>query len=82
MFGFLIFVIFGLIMFGIQWAYRAEKLSWNSGICVETGKYWIIFDMDSSGARGYTSGDYTTWISWNHIDKDYNGFSATQLNNL
>ena len=48
-----------------------EKKSWNNGIS-PSGKPWIRFDMDSSGARGYTTEDHkhTTWISWN-FDKDY-----------
>lgn len=48
-----------------------EKKSWNNGIS-PSGKPWIRFDMDSSGARGYISEDleHTTWISWN-FDKDY-----------
>lgn len=65
-------ILIGLLMCGATWAYRSEKKAWNNGICADTGDHWVSFDMDSQGGRGYTSEDYTVWISWPGIDRNYN----------
>lgn len=43
-----------------------EKLMWNNGICKESGKPWIQFDVDSQGGRGYKDKDGSNymWISY------------------
>ena len=43
--------------------YYKNKYDWNDGICRKSGKNWISFDMDSSGAIGYkdNKGNYL-WI--------------------
>ena len=30
-----------------------ERHQWNGGKCREHGRYWIYFDTDSQGGRGY-----------------------------
>ncbi len=35
---------------------RAERKKWHEGFCPHTGERWQSFDMDSSGAIGYTNG--------------------------
>lgn len=46
-----------------------EKKVWNGGVCMESGKEWKLFDVDSSGGRGYTDGTHYCWISFNVDNK-------------
>ena len=62
-------VLYGMILYGILWARNNEKIIWNGGVCADTKWLaWKSFDMDSSGARGYTSSKdgkyYSCWISY------------------
>lgn len=70
----LIMVIVVSVIFvgGLILGYYSDKKRWNNGICANTGAPWIYFDTDSQGGRGYKSGDYTTWISYPGVDRDYN----------
>lgn len=54
------------MVLGVLWARESERKDWNRGICKRSGRRWRIFDVDSSGARGYKdgAGNYT-WISYN-----------------
>ena len=33
---------------------KYEKQCWNGGICADSGKKWVCFDMDSQGGRMYS----------------------------
>ena len=45
---------------------KYEKQCWNNGICADSDKPWICFDMDSQGGRMYSDGgDYRCNISYN-----------------
>jgi hypothetical protein len=60
-----------LIMLGVTILARTvERRHWNNGFCRRSGYPWRAFDMDSSGATGYTDnhGNYF-WASWG-VDKD------------
>ena len=58
-------VIILLALVGMVWARSNEKKVWNDGICKKSGKPWKSFDMDSSGARGYSDGEENDcWISY------------------
>lgn len=37
-------------------ARKAEAKEWNHGICRQSGLPWVAFDVDSSGATGYSDG--------------------------
>ena len=64
MIGFFFYiVVFLLIGIGVFAQHRYEKRVWNKGVCKETGCAWNAFAMDSGGATGYTSGNYTIWVS-------------------
>ena len=50
-----------------------ESKDYNKGKCVKCGSELKYFDTDSQGGRGYKCcGDcgYTTWVSYNRIDRD------------
>jgi hypothetical protein len=60
------------IVFAAYYEYFLEKHEWNDGIS-PTGKPWQMFDIDSSGARGYKDeDDNVIWISYLWIDRQYN----------
>ena len=42
-----------LMSVGGVWARGSEKKMWNNGICQYCRSTWKIFDVDSSGGRGY-----------------------------
>ena len=52
---------------------RLEAKAFNNGICKNCGEKLVNFDMDSQGGRGYTCRkcNYTCWISYNSVDKDF-----------
>ena len=54
---------------GVKW----ERKGFNNGICPHCNTPLRNFDTDSQGGRGYTCDkcDYTTWVSYNRIDKNY-----------
>ena len=66
----LLFSILILIIFvvGGIWCKKQENIQWNNGSCLKCHKgFYKSFDMDSSGAVGYSCtncGD-TTWQSHN-----------------
>ena len=64
----LIFIISGII------AAKIEEKNFNNGVCSNCNSKLINFDRDSQGGRGYTCKkcDYTTWVSYNRVDKNYN----------
>lgn len=62
--------IAGLITLMGAAAYKEYRL-WNKGICRDTGKPWVRFDVDSQGGRGYKSENHTLWISYPYIDGEY-----------
>ena len=55
------------------WGYFSERKEWNHGICPQTNKPWICFDVDSQGGRGDVSygnkQNYYIWISYPGIDR-------------
>jgi len=61
----LLIITLTLLIIITLWARRSEKKRWNNGVCKETGKPWEYFDTDSQGGRGYKSGDYSFWASYN-----------------
>ena len=65
--GFIFFCSFAYI--GIL----LEKKSFNNCKCIRCGYPLQHFDNDSQGGRGYICNKcgYTTWVSWNSVDKDY-----------
>lgn len=71
------FIIIGVILiaFIVFWvlAVYFEKKSFNNGICPYCNTKLNCFDMDSQGGRGYTCKrcDYTTWVSYPSVDKDF-----------
>lgn len=54
---------------GVKW----ERENYNNGICPHCNVPLRFFDTDSQGGRGYTCDkcNYTTWVSYNRVDKDY-----------
>lgn len=65
----LLLVLFIFILFFI--GRKREVEVWNNGICKETNKPWVIFDMDSSGARLYKSDKEWCTISYSSVDNFY-----------
>lgn len=70
----LILVLFTII--GFRWAYNDEKKHFNGGVCPQCGEKLKYFETDpEDGSRGYECPnkkcDYSTWVSWSSIDKDY-----------
>lgn len=53
------------------WGYFQEKKEWNNGSCKCEKGFWKSFDVDSSGAVGYTctSCHKCIWISYKKITK-------------
>lgn len=75
--------ILTLMFVGGMWRRNIEKRLWNNGVSEKTGEPWNCFDMDSSGARMYKSGNrlengvmeaYCT-CSY-RVDDDYNDIAA------
>lgn len=50
-----------------------ESKDFNNGYCKNCNTKLILFDHDSQGGRGYkcTKCDYTTWVSWPIVDKNF-----------
>jgi hypothetical protein len=70
----LILILFAII--GFRWAYNDEKKHYNNGVCPQCGGKLKYFETDpKDGSRGYECPnkkcDYSTWVSWSSIDKDY-----------
>jgi hypothetical protein len=62
---FILLVLLLAITYGILSTIMCELDEWNKGVCKYSGKPWVYFDTDSSGARGFTDGeDHHVWISW------------------
>lgn len=55
---------------------RMEAKAFNNGVCTKCGRDLVCFDVDSQGGRGYTCKhcDYTCWVSYNSVDKNYRRF--------
>lgn len=56
-----------LITIGIIDCIKQENKEWNNGVCFKCNSGWYkSFDVDSSGAVGYscTNCNYITWQSW------------------
>lgn len=54
-----------LVAILVFWSYVRydEAKQWNYGISRKTGKPWVPFDTDSSGATGYCDGSGNTiWM--------------------
>ena len=63
------YVLLAVLFIGIVNARHREKKDWNDGFCRQTYRAWRCFDVDSSGARGYTDGlGHYCWISY-AVDK-------------
>lgn len=61
-------IILSIMIIGGIWCKNLEDKEWNNGSCPRCHKgFYKSFDMDSSGAVGYscTNCDYTTWQSYN-----------------
>ena len=70
----LILILFTVV--GFRWAYNDEKKHFNGGVCPQCGEKLKYFEIDpEDGSRGYECPnkkcDYSTWVSWSSIDKDY-----------
>ena len=70
---FVMLILSSLGVIGFIVGPRLEKEKFNNGICKRCGNKLVNFDMDSLGARGYTCEKcgYTTWVSYNRVDRDY-----------
>lgn len=70
---FLIIVLI-IVVFGPLWCISREHKDFNNGVCPKCGKQLRNFDMDSQGGRGYICDncDYTTWVSYNRVDRNKN----------
>lgn len=57
--------------FGLINQYLHEKRKYNRGICPKCGSKLKCFDMDSSGAYGFTCPecDHTAWVSFESLLK-------------
>lgn len=74
-----ILLIFGTIatsVFAAVFVYMGfeiECMSFNGGTCIQCGGKLEYFDTNSQGGRGYMcdSCDYTTWVSYTYVDRDY-----------
>ena len=54
-----------IVVLFVAASWNAERKAWNRGICRATGRPWVLFDHDSTGARGYSDGGKNVcWISW------------------
>ena len=66
-----LYILLGIIgaIIGIE----IEKNRFNKGICPNCGDKLLLFDYDSMSSRGYICGScqYTIWISYNCVDKNY-----------
>lgn len=62
-----------MLISGHIWGINEERKDFNNGVCPKCGKQLRCFDMDSQGGRGYTCDkcDYTTWVSYNRVDRNY-----------
>jgi hypothetical protein len=61
-------IILSVWIIGGIWCKREEDKEWNKGSCPKCNNgFYKSFDMDSSGAVGYscTNCDHTTWQSYN-----------------
>ena len=66
----IIAVIVTIAIAGALLVRRAEKKSWNKGVCPKCGGKWICFDYCFCGDRGYycnKCGNHI-WISYD-VDK-------------
>ena len=62
-----------IVFFSFVWiAILLEKQSFNNCRCIRCGYPLRHFDNDSHGCRGYICDKcgYSTWVSWNSVDKD------------
>lgn len=63
----------GVLAIGVAslWVYLDEKKHWNNGLCRKCHRPWRQFDVDSSGAVGYTCDGCQAhiWISYHSITK-------------
>lgn len=67
-------IVFLILLISVTiWCINRERKDFNNGVCPKCGKQLRCFDMDSQGGRGYTCDkcDYTTWVSYNTVDRNY-----------
>lgn len=66
----LILLIVTIPLYGIY----LEKRDFNNGICPHCKSKLRYFNSDSQGGRGYICNNcnYTTWVSYKVVDKNYN----------
>lgn len=68
MLGLVLLLVIYLI--GVIIGISLEKKVWNNGICKESGKPWIYFDLCFAGDRLYTDNhDNYCSVSYNSVDK-------------
>lgn len=72
----LIMTFIGLVIVmivGILAGIYLESSGYNDGVCPVCGKELRHFDTDSQGSRGYSCDNcnYTAWVSYSVVDKDY-----------
>ena len=56
--------VFTIVAFLVS--YFMDKKDWNNGVCTCGKGFWKSFDVDSSGATGYscTECDNTIWLGF------------------
>lgn len=67
-------IVFIILLISVPiWGINEERKDFNNGVCPKCGKQLRCFDMDSQGGRGYSCDkcDYTTWVSYNRVDRNY-----------
>lgn len=73
--GTIILILILFVIVGFRWAYNEEKKHYNNGVCPQCGGKLKYFDTAGDGSRGYKCSNkkcnYSVWISWSSIDKDY-----------
>ena len=76
MFVLLFIVILILLVIFLPIGETWEKRDFNNGMCPHCSTSLRCFDTDSQGGRGYVCDkcNYTTWVSYNCVDKNYYHF--------
>lgn len=76
MFILLVIVILILLLILSPIGEMLERRDFNNGRCPHCGTSLRCFDTDSQGGRGYTCDkcNYTTWVSYKRVDKNYYHF--------
>ena len=68
---YVIFCLFLFVIVVVFCAIRFEECDWNNGFCKRHGMKWVSFDVDSSGAVGYTCNSRCyTWQSYKNRKHD------------